>query len=300
MTGPLRILSLGAGVQSTTVALMAAEGEIPPVDAAVFSDTGWEPDEVYTHLAALEVHLADNGVPVHRVTIGNIRADALDASHRFASMPLFVRLPDGRRGMIRRQCTSEYKLKPILSKVRELAGVAPRARPKGLLVSQLIGISLDEIERMRSPAFPWIENVYPLVDLRMTRHDCRIWLRARGWNAPRSACIGCPFHSDDEWRRMRDRDPKAWADAVDFDRAIRGGGAQASAAGSKLLGSAYLHSSLVPLDEVDLSTPEDRGQTALFVSTDWGGEEPAECGIACGSDGIPEGFELLDLEDDDR
>lgn len=38
----LRALSLGAGVQSTTMALMAAHGEIGPMpDCAIFADTGW-------------------------------------------------------------------------------------------------------------------------------------------------------------------------------------------------------------------------------------------------------------------
>lgn len=44
----LRALSLGAGVQSTTMALMAAHGEIQPMpDCAIFADTGWEPKAVY-------------------------------------------------------------------------------------------------------------------------------------------------------------------------------------------------------------------------------------------------------------
>ena len=40
----LRVHSLGAGVQSTTLTLMAAHGEIGPMpDGAIFADTGWEP-----------------------------------------------------------------------------------------------------------------------------------------------------------------------------------------------------------------------------------------------------------------
>ena len=47
----LRVISLGAGVQSTTMALLAAHGEIQPMpDAAIFADTGWEPAAVYRHL----------------------------------------------------------------------------------------------------------------------------------------------------------------------------------------------------------------------------------------------------------
>jgi hypothetical protein len=40
MTNSLRILSLGAGVQSSTLALMINKGEVPMVDAAIFADTG--------------------------------------------------------------------------------------------------------------------------------------------------------------------------------------------------------------------------------------------------------------------
>ena len=43
----LRILSLGAGVQSSTLLMKIYNGEIAPVDAAIFADTGNEPKEVY-------------------------------------------------------------------------------------------------------------------------------------------------------------------------------------------------------------------------------------------------------------
>ena len=69
----LRVLSLGAGVQSTTLALMAAHGEIGPMpDCAIFANTGWEPKAVYEHLAWLN---SPNVLPfpVHIVTAGNIR-----------------------------------------------------------------------------------------------------------------------------------------------------------------------------------------------------------------------------------
>ena len=46
----LRVLSLGAGVQSTTLALMVEKGEIPMVDCGIFADVGAEPKAVYEHL----------------------------------------------------------------------------------------------------------------------------------------------------------------------------------------------------------------------------------------------------------
>ena len=120
-----RYLSLGAGVQSSACLLLAVQGTIASFDAAIFADTGWEPAAVYTHLDRLERLAAPVGIRVVRVTAGDIRADALDPAHRFASMPLFTLGPNGERGMARRQCTAEYKIKPIKAEVRRRHGYPP-------------------------------------------------------------------------------------------------------------------------------------------------------------------------------
>ncbi len=118
--------------------LLAARREIPGFNAAIFADTGWEPLAVYRHLHRLERIAAPAGIPVVRVSAGHIRRDALDPIHRFASMPLFTLGPNGERGMMRRQCTSEYKIKPIKEEVRRRLGYphpqrvlecAPQASP---------------------------------------------------------------------------------------------------------------------------------------------------------------------------
>ncbi len=256
----LRLLSLGAGVQSTTLLLLSALGELPRLDGAIFADTGWEPRAVYVHLDRLEREVAQPaGIPIWRVSAGNIRADALDPAHRFASMPLYVRNPDGGDGMIRRQCTSEYKIKPIKAKVRELlgAGVDETGRlgrvPAGRVAEQWIGISVDEIHRAKDSDVTYIQHAFPLLDLGWRREDCVRFLRRHGYpDTPKSACIGCPFHTNAEWRRMRDERPEEWADAVAFDHAIRAGAARATATGSPLLGEAYLHRSRLPLDQAPI------------------------------------------------
>jgi hypothetical protein len=273
MTAPvLRVLSLGAGVQSSCLLLLSLAGELPRVDAAVFADTGWEPRAVYQHLARLEAAAAEAGVPVYRVSAGNLRRDALDPRHRFASMPLHVRREDGRRGMVRRQCTREYKITPIRRQVRQLWQAA--GRPP---VEQWLGISLDETHRMRTSDVANITNVYPLIDLRMTGGDCQQWLTAHGWTeVPKSACVGCPFRSDARWRELRDTSPTEWADAVAFDRAIRAGHRRHGR--PALRGRAFLHRSLVPLDRVDLRPTPRQGS----------GGEPGEgfgnhCQGVCGT-----------------
>jgi len=269
--GPaLRVLSLGAGVQSSTLLLLAAEGAIPPVDAAIFSDTGWEPRAVYDHLDRLEAEVAGPaGIPIYRVSAGNIREDALDPAHRFASMPLYVKNQDGTEGMARRQCTSEYKLKPIKRKVRDLLGYPHPVRvPAGVFVDQLVGISTDERHRARLSDVNYSRNVFPLLDLGWSRRACLAYLEDRGWaSTPKSACIGCPFHGNRAWRHLRDTSPDEWADAVDFDAAIRAGSARALAQGQELRGSMYLHRSRVPLGDapIDRVTLAERKADQITV-----------------------------------
>ena len=81
----------------------------------------------------------------------------------------------------------------------------------------------------------------------MTRADCFDWLRLNDLPIPpRSACIGCPYHDDMEWRHIRSR-PAEWADAVDYDRELRAHGTI-----SGMRQDVFLHRSLLPLDEVPL------------------------------------------------
>lgn len=269
-TPDLRVLSLGAGVQSTTLLLMALDREIEQPDLAIFADTGWEPAAVYEQLERLAKRCQDAGLPLYRVNNGDIRSDSLNGTnHERMAMPLYTP-SEKREGRLLRKCTSIYKIAPITAKIREILGVKPRHRVKAQ-VEQWYGISLDEVYRMRENRTPWIRNRYPLIDAKMTRWDCILWLRERGYpEPPKSACLGCPFHSDRYWRDMRDHRPDEWRDATEFDAAIRH-----SAAGAKQ--PIYLHRSLTPLAAVDLSTPEDRGQLTLF--DDFTEECEGMCGV---------------------
>lgn len=272
----LRVISLGAGVQSTTMALMAAHGEISPMpDCAIFADTGWEPTVVYDHLTWL---MSGNVLPfpVHIVSAGNIRDDLLrrgsERAGRFITIPAYLRHPNGKDGLGRRQCTSHYKVEPIRRKVRELLGKGPRDRIAARSVEKWIGISLDEIIRATPSRVAFEVNRHPLLEHQMTRRDCLEWLAGNGYpEPPKSSCIGCPFHSDAAWRRLRDETPDEWADAVLVDKAIR---KLVDRPGVPTMrGEQFLHAQRVPLEQVDLSTAEDRGQLNLFIN---------ECEGMCG------------------
>lgn len=303
MSNPFRTISLGAGVQSSALLLMACKGVLLKPDAAIFSDTQWEPEAVYVHLEWLKEQASTAGIPVHVVSAGNLHADALSFRQhrkssdgkRWASIPLFVRNGDGSQGMLRRQCTKEYKIQPVQRAIRELVlGVNRGHRvPKDVKVEQWIGISWDERTRMTRPKHSWSIHVYPfcnttvdrdghgsdpnLLQGRWTRARCIEWLQTNypDHAVPRSACIGCPYRSNQEWRSMRDTDPAAWADAVEFDRGIRESEKAGLDAGVVLIEAMpFVHRSMKPLDQVDLSPEHD--------ATFWDGIADNKCEGMCG------------------
>ena len=252
-----RALSLGAGVQSSVLALLLSRSDsrlvkegYPVPDIAVFADTGWEPEYVYEHLDWLEKQL---DYPLVRVSNGSLKANLPKAvtpsGKSFVDVPLFTVDGDGKKGILRRQCTGNYKIKPIYRCIRELAGgLRGRRFPKGSHVEMWLGISLDEISRMKPSRERWVEHRWPLIDIGMTRHDCVRWFHSEypGRYLPRSACIICPYHTDRHWQEMRDNDPESFEEAVFFDRWLRS--SRDNPVRKLLKGEPYLHSSRRPLD----------------------------------------------------
>lgn len=258
------VISLGAGVQSSALLFMADRGELGyPVDFAVFADTGAEPKQVYEWLQFLQGAVK---IPIVVASRGNIADDIINrisgTGRRFASVPFFTVDKDGKKGMGRRQCTREYKIDVVQKAVREKLGYKPRARMKHQ-IKMLIGISIDEVDRMKPSRTKWVTHHWPLIEKRMSRQDCIEYVKSfTGKEPPRSACWLCPFRSNEEWRHLKATDPEAFDKAVKLDLLVR------QTPGFK--SDQYIHASRTPLGVVDFS--ED-GQEDLFTN---------ECEGICG------------------
>tara|TARA_R110000796_G_scaffold70972_1_gene161053 strand:- start:324 stop:833 length:510 start_codon:yes stop_codon:yes gene_type:complete len=168
MTQKLRILSLGAGVQSSALAMLIEQGKVPMVDAAIFADVGAEPDNVIEWLQWLKTKVS---YPVYVVQNRNLKEDLINVTlgkeHK-VQIPFFSLSDNGSKGMNRRQCTSEYKIKPVTQKIRELLGLEKGEKRKlGTEVELLMGISLDEVQRMKVNQIKYFKNSYPLIDMRL-------------------------------------------------------------------------------------------------------------------------------------
>ena len=187
--------------------------------------------------------------------------DKKDGSGKWVKslIPAFIQNPDGSRGIMGRACTFDYKVLQLEAAAKSIGGIKRNQKTVGVI--QWIGISLDEAHRMKPARKPWVRHRWPLIDLGMKRHDCLRWMERMGYpKPPRSACIYCPFHSDAEWRRLKDEEPKEFARAVQFERDLQ----HAKSQTDKQRGKPFLHNSLKPLDTVDLTTDIERGQGEMF------------------------------------
>jgi hypothetical protein len=255
------VISLGGGVQSSAMALMASCGELGPMpDCAVFADTQDEPASVYRWLDWLEPKLA---FPVYRVTKGSLSEQSLKMKYTKdgrafskTNIPFFTKSVDGEFGMIPfRSCTVDFKIGPILKFIRKHCGI--KRGQKHPTVTSWIGISLDEQQRMKDSRDPWVVNRWPLIEKRIDRNQCVRWMLERGYpEPPKSACRYCPFHSNKEWRRIKTEEPEEFALAVQFEKDIQ----RVKSDTAKFRTTPYLHASRKPLDEIDFRNDIDHGQ----------------------------------------
>jgi hypothetical protein len=280
----LNVLSLGAGVQSTALYLMAARGELGvKLDAAIFADTQDEPKKVYEHLEWLK---SQGGPPILVGTAGKLSehlAKGINSTGgRFASIPAFTTQDAGAHvGITRRQCSKEYKTDVIGRVLRhELLGLKKGQAPRGVAVNQFIGISLDEAGRAARmqrniPAPKYLKRRFYLIENNITRAGCVDYNSLKvPHEVPRSACKFCPYHTDYEWHRQQTDNPEEFADSCAVDSVLRDRSTVIARAHTH---TAYLHRSCRPLGLVQFDpTPPKPRQVQLSMNF------TAECEGVCG------------------
>lgn len=272
-TEPIHILSLGAGVQSSTLALMAAAGEVNPMPVvAIFADTQDESKATYIFLDWLEKNISP--IRLVRVTKGKLSEHALrlrtsrktGLHYTKPQLPTYTLYPDGKHGKMKRHCTADFKIDLVRRESKRIAG-------KGVSIISWLGISADEAHRMKTSPDKRIEHRYPLVELGITRQTCLGWMKARGFpRPPRSACVYCPFHDDTEWLRLKQEDPESFAFAVGFEKNLQ----VVLAKCGRLDSVPFLHDSRIPLEQVDLEAGAAREQMGF---SRWGNECEGYCGV---------------------
>lgn len=260
-----RVLSLGMGLQSVTLAFMSTRGDLPMLDAAIFADTGGEKRATYAYLDYLRANVPFPVVVARRdgPSLGAHQLETVGLGKSGRSLiPYHTLTPDGDKGMLPKQCNSDWKKRvvhrEIANMIREVT--SQHSLPKAPVVEEWLGMTRDELNRLATSEKAYIHHRYPLVEdsIRFVRAQCTTWLEERQIRIPpRSACKFCPFQRNDEWRDMKDNHPLDFAEACDFDEATR-------VPHIGFEGHAFIHRSRVPLRAADLSTAKDYGQGSVF------------------------------------
>lgn len=194
MDATKHILSFGGGVNSVALMIwLIRSGE--PLHEVVFADTGAELPETYEYLPLVRDYLSQHIIPL-RVIPALVRGrDLYQTCWERKVFP----------SAIWRWSTRDFKVKPIGRYYRSL----------GVHVNQYLAIAYDEFDRMRTSGNPSVTNMYPLVDQRMTREDCKRIIRESGLPLPvKSSCFFCPFSSLDRWKWLYETHPDLYEKAV--------------------------------------------------------------------------------------
>ena len=265
----LRVLSLGAGVQSSYLLFQMLEEKIKPPDIAIFADTGNEPKEVYDWLEKL-IKISKNKINIEIVknkkNTGNIVKDYKSKEGRHSLLPTHIKNSDGTSGFSRRTCTMEYKIQPIQQKVRDILNVKSLT---GKCVEMVMGISLDEIQRAKRPPTKWQISCYPLIENKITRENIKHYMKHTDYgNPPRSACIICPFKDNTSWKHLKETSPNEFQQAVEFDDWLRDKNSSSNALNkfkkaSNNNAEQYIYRKKIPLKIANFDEPKDY-QYSLF------------------------------------
>lgn len=187
------ILSFGGGVNTVALMFLLVE-KGAPLDEAIFADTGSEVPETYEYLKRAESYLGDHSIPLHIVKKKNGKS-LYETSWDRRVFP----------SAVWRWSTRDFKVNPIHAYYRSL----------GVHVKQYMGIAYDEIERMKDSRVSYVTNLYPLVDLKITREKCVSIIEEAGYPVPvKSGCFFCPFNSADRWRWLYENHPTLFESAI--------------------------------------------------------------------------------------
>lgn len=238
-----QVWSCGGGTQSAAIAALVVRGDLPKPDVAIIVDTEREKSGTWAYADGVLIpELAKVGVELVRIPKSKFATVDLYGHNGDLLLPVYT-TQSGSNSKMPTFCSAEWKREVVSRYLRRELGVEE--------CENWIGISLDEMSRVRTPRNAWMKLRYPLIfDVPMRRSECYSLVESMGWpNPPRSSCWMCPNMAQAEWVDMKENWPADFQMAVELEREIRSKDPHA-----------YFHKSCVPLDQVDFTN----NQTSFF------------------------------------
>jgi hypothetical protein len=230
----VKILSCGAGMQSTALALMSCENKskgnihplVPIYDAIIFCDLGKEPPWVYDQVKFIMNACDAVGIPFY-ILDTHLYDDYVDnfGKNRVVSIPFWTVDEDGKKGKMMRNCTLDYKINAIQKFVKhELLGYKKyeRIKPHDIKAHEMhIGFSVEEKSRCSENPHKMFVNKFPLIELQHERkHNFAYIKDVWGLETKASACNICPFHRNYFFKHLKENHPKEYQEVIKLDHIL--------------------------------------------------------------------------------
>lgn len=230
----MKILSCGAGMQSTALALMACENtynprkfpDVPIYDLICFCDLGKEPPWVMEQVDFISKECKRAGIRFE-ILRSPLYEDYLNdfGKKRVVSIPFWTVNEDGKKGRMLRNCTLEYKIGLIQKFVRwQMLGYkkGQRTKKEDIKAHEMhIGFSFEEKHRCRENPHKMFVNKFPLVEMQLERKDNYAYIKdVWGLETKASACSFCPYHRNYFFQYLKEKHEKEYEDLVAFDEML--------------------------------------------------------------------------------
>lgn len=235
----LKILSCGAGQQSTALALMSCENKIskrnrfplvPIYDAIIFCDLGGEREWVYDQVEFIAETCKRADIPFYVLKGKNLMNDYLEnyGTARVVTVPFWSIDENGKKGKMTRHCTIDYKIVQMQNFVRwNLLGYrkGERTKPEDIGAHEMhIGFTSEERQRIFDSKHKLFVNKYPMVEMGLTRADNYAYVREYwGLETKGSACLFCPFHTNYFFKECKENCHKDYDMLLSFDEKLENG-----------------------------------------------------------------------------
>lgn len=208
-SAPVNVLSYGGGTQTLAMGRMVLSGDLERPDLVAFADTQREREATYAAVRREFGLLEAAGIPTVIVTGGDLAERGLRGE--LPLTPLYtINLVTGKEGRMNSICSERFKTRIVR---REL-------RRRGLRTASIwLGLSTDEIGRVKPSKVKCWVNRWPLIEKDLRRADCESYLERIGAPKPvKSACIMCPHRRVRSFLRMTEEERDF---AIQYDEAIR-------------------------------------------------------------------------------
>lgn len=235
----MKILSFGAGMQSTALALMSCQNAaakhagraqpyplVPIYDSVIFCDLGFEPpwvaqQEEFVHGACDSVGIAYKklAAPLYQ----DLTRDF--GKKRVVSIPWWTLSEDGHKAKMPRNCTLDYKVQVISKYVRwEVLGYkkGQRLHIEDKKAHEMhMGFGFEEQKWCKENPNPLFVNRFPLVEMKLERKDNYAYIKnVWGLETKASACCFCPFHRNYFFAYLKEKEPDTYRELIKVDKLL--------------------------------------------------------------------------------